>query len=264
MWCKWWIWGLPHTYYAVQEEAPGRRSLTHHQSEVPKIQPVFISQTFPVHVGYTLSPPTTGIPSAFNYKMFLPRQLVEPWGCRQKSEELWELSKRIKEKAISPTVRATSYAGVACSGENHTIVMHHVQGGKKANNPLPSGSALFESSPWPGRSPSGGGGWALWGRAKEGHYPSADLPAPHYPPSLLYLLLVSFTSFPSSVLLWGYLKYWRKNKKPKASLFKRQVSDNFPSEKDWLPRNLASQTSPLMELKSFIFNTSSPFLLECF
>ena len=162
-----------------------------HQSEVPKIQPVFISQTFPVHVGYAVSPPTTGIPSAFSYKMFLPRQLVELWGCRQKSGELWELSKRIKEKAISRTVRGSSYAGVACSGENYTIFMHHVQVGKGVNNPLPSGSALFESCPRPGRSPSGGGG-ELSGRAKESHSPSADSPPPHHPHSLLYLLLVSF------------------------------------------------------------------------
>lgn len=47
----------------------------------------FISQTFPVHMGYTLLPPTTGIPSAFSYKTFLPRQVNGTTELQAKSEE---------------------------------------------------------------------------------------------------------------------------------------------------------------------------------
>lgn len=83
------------------------------------------------------------LPLCFQLQNVFPRQLVEPRGCRQKSEELWGIIKENKRKGLFPHCKETSYAGVACSGENYTIVMHHVQGGQKVNNPLPSGSVLF-------------------------------------------------------------------------------------------------------------------------
>lgn len=87
-------------------------------------------------MGYALSPPTTGIPSAFSYKMFLPRQVMELWGCRQNLKNFnQQLPERIKEKAILPTVRGTPYAGVPCPGEKYNI--HQVQGEKEVKTSLP-------------------------------------------------------------------------------------------------------------------------------
>lgn len=96
------------------------------------------SQTFPVHERYTFPPSNTGIPSAFSYKIFLPRQVMELLSCGQNLKNLNpELSKKIFKKDILPTRRGNFlYRCTFVREKNLTCSKFRKSRGK---NCLPSG-----------------------------------------------------------------------------------------------------------------------------
>lgn len=146
---------------------------------------------------------------------------MEPRGCGQKNFKNLngELSNRIKEKAIPPTVRETSCAGVPCSGEKYNI--HQVQKRKGGKISLPSGP------PNPLLSVQTPLGWRRWGalsRGRESQSPFADLLCTSPCSTLswkLFLLLVSFFDiFPLGSFILGWFKMLKeKQKKKKKPLF---------------------------------------------
>lgn len=140
-------------------------------------------------------------------KCFFLDNLWNHEAARQKSEELWELSKRIKEKAFSPTV-----GNFLCRCSLFRRKLHHSHAPCSGWKEGKQSSSLWVCS-YSNRSP---------GQARvhqeEGGWRSEAGPKGHSPltltcqrlttlPVCFISLVLSFISFPSSVLLWGYLKY---------------------------------------------------------